>query len=412
MMKVYTLKNGETFTSPSLFVNPQVPVDAKALSEASNRDLTNIDGIVFDIYDHHEVSEGLGFKTEELIPSNRFDTRRKIRFIDPSLHHLLSGSEEQKEKMFATGLFDRRVVDAMKKMAKMDIPPKEKPKRIIDEVYPYLSVKPSIEYEIKNDASAIISPVVNLSSKKYLSTQIAKATRMLMDSKTLLETSFKSYLETRDLVNVITLNYKLAEHHNYASLFRLALCNRPDQVGWKFLGIRESDSDAVRNMFTFLRDFATYSMDMLDRTEPIPIHLFNVDELGYVGYCNAVCNIVSPIATTPYYAFPSKDTENVEIDTTPTYYHPIDMNQPKLHSLDKLPCACFECIRFRKVSRIPKAYKPLFRRKHWLYVKDNEVKQFRETHVRLDVALRDKFANSMRTQLAAYIPANPMFVIY
>lgn len=411
-MKVYTLKNGETFTSPSLFVNPQVPLDAQALSEASSLDLQSLDGILFDIYEHREVSERLGFKTEELFPSNRFDARRKIRFIDPALHHLLSGADEQKEKMAATGLFDKRAIDAIKSIGEMNIPLKEKPKQIIDKVYPYLSVKPPIEYQIRNDASVIISPVVNLSSKRFLNAQIGKATQMLMDTKTLLETSFKSYYETRDLVNVITLNYKLAEYHNYASLFRLALCNRPDQVGWKFLGIREADSDTVRNMFTFLRDFATYSMDVLDRTEPLPVHLFNVDELGYAGYCNAVCNIVSPIATTPYYAFPSKDMERMEIDTSPTYYHPIDMNQPKLHSLDVLPCSCFECIKFRRVSKIPKSYMPLFRRKHWLYVKDNEIKQFRVTPARLDIALRDKFANSMRTQLAAYIPANPMFTIY
>lgn len=410
MTRVYTLKNGETFTSPSLFVNPQVDLDARALLEASAHDLENIDGIVFDIYDHAKLSEALGFGTEQLAPSGNLDLRKKVRLIDPALHHLLGGSEEEKEQMFKTGLFDARVVNALRKLSLDDIPAKEKPKRIIDGVYPYLTVKPSIEYQIRHDASAIISPVVNLSSKLHLSAQIAKATSMLKDTRTLLETSFKSYIETRDLINVITLNYKLAEYHNYADLFRLALINRPDQVGWKFLGIRESDSDAVKKMFAFLRDFATYSMDVLDRKEPIPMHLFNVDELGYDGYCSAVCNIVCPIATTPYYAFPSKDAENREIDTSPTYYHPIDMNHPKLNSIDELPCSCFECRRFHDVSRVPKGYKPIFRRKHWLYVKDGEIRQLRTTPARLDIALRDKFANSMRPQLVAYIPQSPLFV--
>lgn len=49
-------------------------------------------------------------------------------------------------------------------------------------------------------------------------------------------------------------------------------------------------------------------------------------------------------------------------------------------------------------------------RKHWLEVKDGEVREFRETPARLDIALRDKFARANRTQLIAYLPVNPVFV--
>jgi hypothetical protein len=62
-----------------------------------------------------------------------------------------------------------------------------------------------------------------------------------------------------------------------------------------------------------------------------------------------------------------------------------------------------------QASRIPLEYKSIFRRMHWLKVKDDEIRQFRETQARLDMALRDKFANSMRPQLAAYIPESPIF---
>ena len=59
-----------------------------------------------------------------------------------------------------------------------------------------------------------------------------------------------------------------------------------------------------------------------------------------------------------------------------------------------------------------RAKKQLFRRIHWLNIKNEEIRQLREPPARLDIALRDKFANSMRTQMVAYIPASPIFTVY
>lgn len=412
-MKVHALKSGDTFTSPSIFINLQHPLDAKAMTIASNHGLANMDGIVIDILDYKEIAENLGFNQHALVPTSHSDIRNKLRLIDPALHRLLIGNDEQKQRMLSTKLFDTRLHEPIQKMMNSDVSPKEKTRIIIDQVYPYLTVKPPIDFQLRNGAAGIIAPSVNISSRKHLNTQVAKVTQMLTDTRTLLDTSLAGYSETRDLINVLTIFYKLAEPQNYSSLFRLVLCNKPNQVGFRFLGVKESDTVAVKNMFTFLRDFAIYSMDVMDTKEPIQMHLFNVDELGYVGYCNAICNIVSPVATTPYYAYPSKkDRDNEEIDTSPTYYNPIDMNQPKAHSIGRLPCSCPECSKFVFMSTVPKKYLPTFRRIHWLYCKDEEIRQFRESDARLDTALRDKFARSMRTQLAAYIPENPLFTIY
>lgn len=142
----------------------------------------------------------------------------------------------------------------------------------------------------------------------------------------------------------------------------------------------------------------------------------NVDELGYASYCHGVCNIVSPIATSPYYAYPSKERqagrEYDEDDLFGTYYHPANMNSPKINSLDRLPCSCGECVKYEFRSRIPVDHIPIFRRIHWLNNKNGEIEQFRQTPARLDKALRDKLANSMRTQLVAYIPDQPIFAVY
>lgn len=412
-MKVYPMKNGDTFTSPSLFVNLQHPLDARAMQVASNRGLPNVDGVVIDMIDYKDIAEELKLNNQSLMPDAQSSVRRKLRFIEPALHYLLVGKDEQKIRMLATKLFDARIHNTIKKMIHTDIPPKQKTRLIIDQIYPYLTVRPHIDFQLKNGASGLISPVVNISSRRYFSSQISKASQMLTDTRTLLDTSLKGYSETRDLINVLTVSYRLAEPQNYASLFGLALCNNPDQVGFRFLGIRESDTVGVEKMFQFLRNFAVYSMDILDRKEPIPIHLFNVDELGYAGYCSGVCNIVSPVATSPYYAFPSKkERDGEEVDTSPTWYDPASMNQPKAHDIDRLRCSCPECSRFSFMHKVPKQYLPIYRRVHWLYCKDEEIRQFRETPARLDVALRSKFAQSMRTQLAAYIPENPIFASY
>jgi hypothetical protein len=412
-MKVFPLKNGETFTGPSLFLNPQHPLDARAILTATTRapGLPNIDGIVIDIVDYRDVSDNLGLDQGLLAEPSRTDARNKIRLIDPALHHLLSGTSEKKEAMLAMKLFDKRIQEPIKKLA--EVPKKERTRKIIDEVYPYLIVKPLIEFEMRKGASAIIAPSVNISSGKHFTRQVAQANKMLTDTRTLLETSsLKSYGETRDLINVLTIAARLLEPQNFATLFRLALCNKPDQVGFRFLGIKESDTVTVRKMFTFLRTFAVQSMDDLDRREPIPIHLFNVDELGYAGYCSAVCNIVSPVATSPYYHYPSKDDGEDDIDTSPTFYNPIEMNQPKAHSVSRLPCTCRWCSSYVYMASVPKKFLPMFRRLHWLDCKDEEIRQFRETPARIDIALRDKFAQSMRTQLAAYIPEEPIFAVY
>lgn len=410
-MKVYQQKNGDTFTSPSLFVNLQHALDAKAMHIASNRGLPNIDGVVIDEMDYPGIAENLGVNEQSLFPQAKTDARQKLRWIDPTIHHLLIGNDEQKKRMLATKLFDTRLHAPIKKMMYSDMATQEKTRMIVDQVYPYLIVRPHIDFQLKNGAAAILSPCVNISSTRQFTHQVSKAAQMLTDTRTLLDTSLKGYSQTRDLINILTVNYKLAEPQNYASLFRLALCNKPDQVGFRFLGIRESDTVGVDLMFQFLRNFAVYSMDELDKKEPIPIHLFNVDELGYAGYCSGVCNIVSPLATSPYYAFPSK--KGVEdFDNSPTYYDPGNMNQPKAHMIDRLPCTCPECSKFKFMRNISKLHMPLFRRVHWLHSKDEEIRQLRETPVRLNIALRAKFAQSMRTQLAAYIPESPIFTVY
>ncbi len=350
----------------------------------------------------------------DLFPSDKTTIRDKIKLIDPSLDFLLTGMNDHKEKMLDTGLFDNRIRRTLKDITQSNNTTEEKLSKVINDVYPYLQVRPLVESQVKTDPDFIVSPCVHLSSNIKFREQVAKAREMLLNTRILLETSsLKRYLETKDLMNIVAISKSVIQDRNFHALFDLLLCNKPDHVGIKIIGVRESDTVTQNKVFEFLRQFSEYAKHITNNRPP-PLHLVNVDELGYASYCSGVCNIVSPIATSPSFAFPSKKhktTINEEQDTSPTYYHPINMDHPKLNSLTMLPCACVECRKYVTASNIPHKAKPVFRRVHWLNTKNEEIREFRETPVQLNLALRDKFARSMRTQLVAYLPENPVFAL-
>jgi hypothetical protein len=405
---VYTLKNGKTFTFPSMFVNPQNPRDVESLWKSDEEfGLPHIDGILVNMIDFHEVYGKLALDSQPILSQEKPSLREKIRIIDPSYHVLLTGAMEEKARMLTTGFFDKKIEKATKQIMHTKLSPSDKTRIIVNDIYPNLTVKPAIDFLVKNKSDAIVSPCVNLSSKRWFGKQVDKAREMLMDTRALLTTSYKAYSEKHDLMNIVTIQKDVVTERNFATLFRLLLCNDPDQVGIRVMGIQESDTVFLDTLFAFIRQFNLF-MRLREKRTQIPIHLVNIDEIGYSGYCNGVVNIVSPIASNPYYKFSSTSSDE-DRDMSGRYYHPFNMNYPYLSTITKLPCSCAECKRFKQVSAIPVEYRPTFRRKHWLRVKDNEIQQLRETPARLDVALRDKFANSMRVGLVAYIPASPIF---
>ena len=105
MKRVHAMKSGDTFTYPSLFVNVQRSVDAKAMHIASNRGLSNIDGIVIDQLHYADIANDLGFNQQSLVPLNKSDMRLKLRLVDPTLHYLLVGNDEQKIQMLRDQIF-------------------------------------------------------------------------------------------------------------------------------------------------------------------------------------------------------------------------------------------------------------------------------------------------------------------
>ena len=147
MTRVYTLKSGKTFTAPSLFVNPQHALDAKALWLADdNYGLPHIDGIYLRLLDFKKVFSSLALNAQSLIPADRPTLREKIRMIDPSLDFLLSGMNKDKIKMLETGFFDNKVKRAVNRIIKSEMTNSEKTKVVINDVYPHLQSRNLMEF--------------------------------------------------------------------------------------------------------------------------------------------------------------------------------------------------------------------------------------------------------------------------
>lgn len=417
MTKVYSLKSGKTYTSPSLFVYPQTELDVTSLWSVDGKNkLTNIDGLYLSFVNYKQIYKKLNFNTRPLFNSNRTTIRDKILLLDPSIDKLLTGMDDDKRKMFATGRFDRRIEKIMKEIKLSDLNTFQKSQRIMDEIYPKLQVRPLIELQTESNVDVIISPCIPITAKTKLTERFNVARQMLKDTRTLLETSsLKRYKETKDLMNVLTLSRSvIADERNFHALFDLLLCNNPDHVGIKIDRMEESDTVGQITLYKFFREFHEYAKHKTGNKIP-PMHFINVNELGYVSYCSAVSNIVCPIGRSPSYPYMRKKggggttTTPIEIDTSMNYYHPINMDYPKFKLQNPFPCACSECKKRQSADNVPNKERPLHTRKHWLEVKDEEIREFRETPIMLNIALRDKFARANRTQLIAYLPSNPIF---
>ena len=413
-MTVYSLKNGKSFTSPSLFVIPRNSYDIQALWSVDNRNhLSHIDGVYVFLSDYKQLPR-LGFSTQSIVNQRRSTIREKIFLIDPSLD-ALTGMQDARQKMFATGAFDPQIRKKLDDISSSALQNSQKSSQILSEVYPLLQVKPLMEVQVKANTDMIISPCIPITSKAKLSSRINFAREMLMDTRTLLETSsLKQYRDRKDLMNVIILSKRvLSDEDNFYKIFDLLLCNDPDHVGIKIDGVPESDTIGQLSILNFFQGFYKYTIHKLDNHSP-PLHFINVNELGYPSYCHAVSNIVCPMQKSPFHPFNRRSktrlSQNTNQDSSLNYYHPINMDYPKFKLQNPFPCSCNDCQKYESAINVPYKKRRMHARCHWLEIKDGEIREFRETRARLDIALRDKFARSNRTQLVAYLPTTPISV--
>src|SRR5438445_11583440 len=106
------LKNGKRFNDPAIFLNPQNKQDGRILRDTNdlypeiegNDGILSIDGLLVDLKDWKEVSDGIKFNEPSLIEQRSMHDR--VLIIDHGLDFLLRGNESDRNKMGKTGLFD------------------------------------------------------------------------------------------------------------------------------------------------------------------------------------------------------------------------------------------------------------------------------------------------------------------
>lgn len=140
----------------------------------------------------------------------------------------------------------------------------------------------------------------------------------------------------------------------------------------------------------------------------VPIHLFNVTELGYVSFCHGASSMISPIATDPYFR---RRVDQMPPPRCGAYYHPIDMTHDPFDILlektrrmnYKFPCHCEICTEYERVTNVPEEYWNKFRRIHFMLVKSMEMRELKTSASYLKNSLKDKFARSDRTHWLPFL---------
>lgn len=381
------------------FVNERYPI------AETNGGVSSIDGIVISVKDLEGVSKGMTqMRLSEFTKKGGRKINERIRIIDPSLHYLFQGTEDDKKAMLDTGIFQTKFKEALDDIGTAT-KPSEKIERSITKLYPLLDarlVRNLLEYQIKNDADIIVSPSVPITttSELRLNQQISKIDEMNRIGRGLFDTVFSGIKERKELMNLLTINVSAIAPASLDRLVDVALAYQPDHVGIRPVNFNEADIPRIEVFLQLIRQMVRIT------TGSIPVHIFNVTEFGFVAYCHGADIIVVPIATDPYFR---RKIEEVAPPRKGAYYHPIDLTHyPYDVILDKtrhmnyrLPCHCEICKQYETITNVPNGYWNEFRRIHFLLVKNMEAKECEDAGDSLKIALRDKFSRSQRT---AWLP--------
>ncbi len=414
-MSSRTLRSGKVLGFPSLFLNPQNEMEGELLkltndrypTKPQNLGINYIDGVVISVKEFAEVSRMFHqTRLSEFTERNGPLLEDKVRLVNPSLYFLFQGTKNDKNAMLDTGLFPQSLKEILNDLSTL-AKPSEKIDAAIDRIYPLLDtllIRNLIEFQIQNDSDILILPSVPVTtiSKLRFKKQISKVSQMNKTGRILLDTVFKSIRKRKDSMSMLTINTSTIHPKNIDNLIEALIIAEPDHIGITPLNFNEADIPRTRMLLQLIRRIATIT------GSKIPIHLFNVTELGYVAFCHGTSAMTSPIATDPYF---KRRVEQLPPPRCGAYYHPVDMTHDpydilleKTRSVSyRLPCHCGICSEYQNIADVPNEYWNKFRRIHFMLVKSMELKELKDSASFLKNSLKDKFARSDRTQWLPFL---------
>lgn len=425
--KVIKLKNGKQFSVPAVFLTPESALDGKVLREVNGQfpetrggmGLEAIEGFTVYAKDWNRVAEGLRQKhTLETFLADNSIGRRPIEdrtfIILPELDFALRGSQSDRKKMHDAGLISDKQMKVIEQIAlESKLTHNQRLERTVDEVYPLLdttTLVQSMKFQFERHASILTIPSVSITSVRKFDAQTDKAREMMRSSHTILKDVFTGYYGKIDVMNALTIGASVLKPENYPRLFTLLLSNSPDHIGLRIVGLDKANDSQVSNVFNAMGELHNV---MKANGINTPIHVFNMDHLGYVGWCYGMSVLSMPISTDPYFfgrrsdETPPKDGVfyNIEDMTYDTHEELLRKTRPSY----ELPCYCGICQKYKTIPKAKLAMKwNEFRRKSEVLCRNIELKEVREAPARVDEAIKQKLLRSKKLGWTQFIPDKPV----
>ncbi|HEV2119431.1 MAG TPA: hypothetical protein VGS11_04925 [Candidatus Bathyarchaeia archaeon] len=425
--KPVRLKNGKQFSIPAVFLTPESVLDGKVLREVNGQfpetpagmGLERIEGFTVYAKDWDRVVQGLKPQpTLEAFYSDNAISRRPIEdrpfIVLPELDFALRGSQPDRKKMLELGLISEKQFRAIEQIAlESKLTHNQRLDRTVDEVYPLLdttTLVQSLRFQLDRRTSILAMPSVSVTSVRKFDSQMEKAREMIRNGHTLLRDVFTGFYGKVDVLNILTVGASVLKPENYPSIFSLLISYAPDHIGLRIVGLDKANDSQVSNVFNTISELHT----MMEANDiKAPIHVFNMDHLGYVGWCYGMSVLSMPISTDPYFfgrrsdETPPKDGVfyNIEDMTYDTHEELLRKTRPNY----ELPCYCGICQKYKTIPKVKLAMKwNDFRRRSEVLCRNIELKEIREAPARIDEAIKQKLLRSRKLGWTQFIPDKPV----
>lgn len=400
------LANGRTYEIPAFFPNPQTGPQATLLRELiSQHDLNTITGVVVNLEDMDYVRDDLGLESTRLPSSGPGNDMKDMTFaVIPDLTSLFGVlTRRGAQTIFDLGVLPQTVSDRFE-IADAETGDVGRHMKMMG-LYPLLAdeecIRSLFDYEIAQGADFVSPPSIPINSKLDFDAQLI-GQRYIFEKSA--EVTVDDYLDDdRDLMHVVSLDPSVFDSNRRSrveDIVQLLSDPEPDVAAVKLTNFTiESRQDNQSTMNAL--------QEVRARTES-EIYFLNVREFGLISFLYGVDVISSPIASSPYLRISEGQPPR-----RGNYYHKEDLEDYSRDDLMmkrsirrnnyRFPCDCEACSAAGRIHQLDPIDWNDNRRRHFIFTKESEVRQLRDTTKPLNEALRDKFGRSEHPEFTAYL---------
>lgn len=404
--KSVELQSGGSFDIPAYFPNPQTGPHGELLRELlTQNELETVTGIVVNIEDIEYVKDQLQLGTPRLGGDGPGNEMSDIAFIIiPDFSRLFGvPTNREPETIFGLNVLPQVISD---RFEEADAETGEIGRHMkMMGLYPELGSEETIEnifhYQIEEDSDVIGPPIIPVNSKVDFEQQLI-GQREIFKTSFLTSENESSFSEV-DLMHTLALDPAIFDSNRQERERKVVAAltePEPDFIGIKLTDFSIQARQANQSLLRVIKSIRTKS--------GAEIFLLNVREFGLVSFLYGADVISTPIASSPYFRMSEGQPPRLG-----NYYHKEDMEEYSRDDLMmkrsirrnnyRLPCNCESCSSQRLIHQLNEDEWNDNRRRHFIFTKESEVRQLRDTSKPLDKALQDKFGRSERPEYTVYL---------